>query len=470
VGFRRGTVELIGGKMFYFLFVIGAIYALFTFWFAVTSYQEKALRAAFLGTLFFGLMAGLLAFYAWLHETGRLEGSLLWNLQVFATLGLALFTLFLFLPTGRNKRALAGTKGMSAGPAENFNQKDTVFNIAHVGGFGPKVGRQRWALQSRDPFGGIFWTLVMGLRGQVDGKISSEKTTLSARENTKRIKETARGLGADLVGITTLKEDLTYSQSFSYEESKLETGPPVTVPVELRHKYVIVLGKEMDYQKIQATLTPENEASVGEVGKTYYGVAQIACALSSYIRQLGFPARAHHLRNEQIFQVPHAVDAGLGEQGRFNYLITPRFGPRVRLSSVTTALDLDEDHPVDLGVQDFCSYCKLCEINCPPQAITGEKGSVRGYTKWIQDPQKCFLFWVSAANTFACSQCLKVCPWNKPDHFVHRVGFWAARRSFLSRRVLYWLHVLFYGRKYSWQRLPHQEEAELPPETSGWKR
>ena len=72
----------------------------------------------------------------------------------------------------------------------------------------------------------------------------------------------------------------------------------------------------MKFPKNSSDPLPENETRVGEVGKTYYGVAQVACALSSYIRHLGFPARAHHLRNEQIFQVPHAVDAGLGEQGR----------------------------------------------------------------------------------------------------------------------------------------------------------
>ena len=68
---------------------------------------------------------------------------------------------------------------------------------------------------------------------------------------TRDIKDKARYLGADLVGITTVKEDFTYTDGFSYEESKLEVGPAVTTPVNLKHKYLIFLGKGMDYAVIK---------------------------------------------------------------------------------------------------------------------------------------------------------------------------------------------------------------------------
>jgi reductive dehalogenase len=309
----------------------------------------------------------------------------------------------------------------------------------------------------------------MGLRKQVDGKINPEKRKFpNPREITREIKKKALYLGADIVGITTVKEDFTYSDAFSYEESKLEEGPAVTEPIRLNHRYVIVLGKEMDYDKIHTTLTEENEESQGEVGKTYYQVAQIACALAAHIRHLGYSARAHHLRNEQIFQVPHAIDAGLGEQGRHNYLITRKFGPRVRLASVTTELELVEDRQVDIGVQDFCNICRLCETNCPSQAIASEMAVVRGYRKWPQEQKKCFSFWVSGANTFDCSLCLKVCPWNKPPTLVHRVSFFAASRSSVARRLLYWVAIIFYGSKVRWKKIPHGGEGEMPPETASW--
>ena len=50
--------------------------------------------------------------------------------------------------------------------------------------------------------------------------------------------------------------------------------------------------------------------------------------------------------------MPAAVDAGLGEMGRFGYLITKELGPRVRIFAVTTGLPLVADNPVDIGVED----------------------------------------------------------------------------------------------------------------------
>ncbi len=456
-------------NMFYFLFTLFSVITIFTFWFAVSAFRENAFRAGILGLSLSLVMAFSIFFYALAENRGLLTSPLAQAIHFALGAIATLVTVLMFIPLGKNPKALAGTRGMIAGDPERFDQRDTAFNIAHVGGYGPEVAKQRWALQSMDPYNGIFWTLVMGLRSQVDSKVNLRKRKNFAMEEiTKEIKKTAKYLGADLVGITTVKEDFTYSEAFSYEESKLEKGPAVTTPVDLKHRYVVVLGKEMDYWKVNTTLTDNNEENQGEVSKTYYQIAQIACSLAAYIRQLGYSARAHHLRNEEIFQVPHAIDAGLGEQGRHNYLISARYGPRVRLASVTTDLKLAEDRPVDIGVQDFCDICRLCETNCPSQALAPEKAVVRGYRKWPQEQQKCFSFWVSGANTFDCSLCLKICPWNKPPTFVHKVSFFAAPRSLLARRMLYWIAVLFYGRKVRWKRVPHRDEIEMPPETLAW--
>lgn len=450
--------------VFYALFTVVAVFAAFTWWFALSSYREKAARATVLALLLASCMTVALFFYARAAAGTLLLGPASQVVQLILLLAAVLFPLALFVPCGRNRKALLGTAGMRVEATEKFNQKETVFNIAHVGGYGPEVSRLRWSLQSQDPFDGLFWTLSMGLRNHVDGKVQPRKREgFSTREATREIKKAARHLGADLVGITKVRDDFVYSDGFSYEDSKLETGPAVTAPVRMEHKYIIVLAKEMDYHKVHTTLTERNEENEGEVGRTYFEVARIACGLAAHIRHLGYSARAHHLRNEQVFQVPHAVDAGLGEQGRHNYLITSKYGPRVRLASVTTELDLQEDSPVDIGVQHFCKICRLCETNCPSQSLAGEKGVVRGYEKWTQKQERCFRFWVSGENTFDCSLCLKVCPWNKPAKFVHRVSFLAASRSALARRLLYWMAVVFYGRKVRWKRIPHAGKPEAVP-------
>lgn len=195
----------------------------------------------------FPVMALFIFFYALAESRGLLTGPLAQAIHFAMGAIATLVTVLMFIPLGKKPKALAGTRGMIEGNPERFNQRDTAFNIAHVGGYGPEVAKQRWALQSMDPYNGSFWTLVMGLRSQVDGKVNLRKRkNFTMEEITKEIKKTAKYLGADLVGITTVKEDFTYSEAFSYEESKLEKGPAVTTPVDLKHRYVVVLGKEMD--------------------------------------------------------------------------------------------------------------------------------------------------------------------------------------------------------------------------------
>jgi len=455
--------------MFYVNFTIIAVYTLFTFWFAVSSYRERIRRAFYLGLVATAGLIGLLTLYAWADLNGFLSTPLPQMIQAVGGVLMTVFSLLLFLPLGRNPKALQGTLGLKEDRPERFNQKDTAFNIAHVGGFGAETGKLRWALQSVDPFDGIYWTLTMALRKLADGKVKGPpRRDLTSNAVTRMVKEAARYAGADLVGITTLKPDLVYSDTFSYEDSKVGEGPAVTTPVDLKHRFVIVLGQEMRYDRIHQTLTEHNPDSLVEIGKTYYDLANIACAVAAYIRYLGYSAKAHHLRNEQIFLVPHAVDAGLGEQGRHGYLITAQFGPRVRLAAVTTDLEMILDRPVDIGVQHFCDICRLCETNCPSRAIPAERTVVRGYLKWTQDQIKCFRFGVTGGNTWGCSLCLKVCPWNKPRSFVHVISFFAASRSWIARYVLYWISVIFFGKRLRWKRMPLPDGLEMPRETTDW--
>ena len=61
-----------------------------------------------------------------------------------------------------------------------------------------------------------------------------------------------------------------------------------------------------------------------------------------------------------------AVRCGLGCQGKSTLLITPNYGPRVRLISVLTTAELDTDEPYK---EDFCKDCEKCVIACPTGAL-----------------------------------------------------------------------------------------------------
>lgn len=95
-----------------------------------------------------------------------------------------------------------------------------------------------------------------------------------------------------------------------------------------------------------------------------------------------------------------AVQAGLGVFGYNSLLITPQYGPRVRLTAIVTDAKITSDAPL---VENFCINCeKLCLSLCPAKAL--KKPSHGSYE----------------INKFACSQylstrptcsiCLKACP------------------------------------------------------------
>ena len=223
--------------MFYFLFIMVLGYTIFTYMFAYACYKENVRRAWIMGLAQAVLMTLGLGLYTLAWTMGLLSSTITQTAQFIVAVVGALFTIFLFLPTGRRPSSLLGTAGLKEGVGEKFNQKNTAFNLAHVGGYGAEAGRRRWSLLKRDPFGGQFWRMTMSLRPQVDGDVNPEGKAYRDRQiATKDIKEQAKYLGADIVGITTVKDDFVYSEGFSYEESKVETGPAVTTPVNLKHK------------------------------------------------------------------------------------------------------------------------------------------------------------------------------------------------------------------------------------------
>jgi epoxyqueuosine reductase len=119
--------------------------------------------------------------------------------------------------------------------------------------------------------------------------------------------------------------------------------------------------------------------------------AFISTHLASFIANLGYSATANHLRHYDGRIVPLAVDAGLGEAGRLWYLITKKFGPRVRLSAVSIDLPLDSDKPVDIGVEEFCEICRKCATRRLSGSIPqGEQTLVNGTLQWKLNADTCF--------------------------------------------------------------------------------
>ena len=66
-----------------------------------------------------------------------------------------------------------------------------------------------------------------------------------------------------------------------------------------------------------------------ESSRYYVEAAKIGLVVAEYLRYLGYEARTHMDVNYQLIMPAVAVDAGLGELGRLNLLITRTDGPRV---------------------------------------------------------------------------------------------------------------------------------------------
>lgn len=287
------------------------------------------------------------------------------------------------------------------------------------------------------------FTMIKDWTTRVDGEVSQTRIEIDPAEMSGKVKELVRRLGADAVGIAELNPMYVYSH--------VGRGPENWgAPIENNHQFAIAYSLEMDYAHVEAAPDlPITEESVLQ----YLRGAQISISLAQYIRALGYPARSHISgSNYQIMLTPVAHDAGLGELGRCGYLISPKFGARVRLGAITTDLPLVPDKPISFGVQDFCEKCLKCATNCPTGAIEkGSKTVVRGVEKWPLDAEKCILYWRAVGTD--CGLCMKVCPFSHPPTFVHNLVRAGIDRSAFARTVSAYGDELFYGKKVNYYRL-----------------
>ena len=109
--------------------------------------------------------------------------------------------------------------------------------------------------------------------------------------------------------------------------------------------------------------------------------------------------------------VPLAYDAGLGEIGMSNHLVTLEHGDNIRLGAVFTNLELDLDSPVDFGLTEFCKHCALCLINCPSHSITHLTRMVNGRQFYKFNENSCFDLWAKAGTD--CGVCIQSCPFTQ---------------------------------------------------------
>ena len=261
---------------------------------------------------------------------------------------------------------------------------------------------------------------------------SGDPVKASPEQMSRSIKRAARYFGADLVGICQVHPNWVYSHEFN---TITREHYPMELPEGCHN--VVVLAIAMDYEGVQMSPTP---VGGGIVGFGYSMMAFVANLMATFIRGLGY--RAIPSGNDTALSVPLAMAAGLGEMGRLGFLITEKFGPRVRLCKIFTDLPLSYDTYRPFGVKEFCEVCKKCATKCPGQAIPHGDMTTEGHNisnqsgilKWYVNAEKCFAFW--AKNRSDCANCIRVCPFNKPSGVIHDLSRAIIRKTPLLNRFL----------------------------------
>jgi len=107
--------------------------------------------------------------------------------------------------------------------------------------------------------------------------------------------------------------------------------------------------------------------------------------------------------------------AGIGWQGKSLLIISPEFGPRIRLATVLTNMPLEIDQPL----KNRCGRCMECVKACPASAIKnvsteshyGSRDEAIHLNKCLG--KLCEFKARPGVGALICGVCIKVCPFGK---------------------------------------------------------
>ena len=278
--------------------------------------------------------------------------------------------------------------------------------------------------------------LIEKNRQFVDGEIREKKVPVEPGDFSQQLKNLVRKYGAVSAGITRLQDYHLYS----HRGRKHNYGKPV----QKHHEFALAFTVEMDHEFVR---NAPYALSVLESSRQYVRSGMLALWIAQFIRDMGYPARAHIDGEYEVVCPLVARDAGLGKIGRMGLLMTPELGPRVRIAVVTASVPLIPDgRKEEFSMIDFCTVCKKCAENCPSNAIPfGDRKEIDGALRWQIDQQVCFRYWTKVGTD--CARCMSVCPFSHPNNPLHNLVRYGIRNSSPFRKFALWMDDFIYGRK-----------------------
>lgn len=199
---------------------------------------------------------------------------------------------------------------------------------------------------------------------------------LSDRQTAGQILEKAKSFGADLAGIATLSQLKTApsfvlapeladaGQGIGTRKGQMEVAPGmVKWPETAKSIVVMAVSHPEDEEELDwwyGRKSPSGNKKLMDAAKALCQWVETELAISP----VHLP---YHVEHGGIYLKDAAVMAGIGCIGKNNMVVTPQFGPRVRLRAVTLDRELPPTGPVEF---DPCLGCPmLCRQACPQNAF-----------------------------------------------------------------------------------------------------
>ncbi|MBI4789194.1 MAG: reductive dehalogenase [Chloroflexi bacterium] len=232
-----------------------------------------------------------------------------------------------------------------------------------------------------------------------------------------------RHMGAATIGYVPLETETTEKLIYGIDpDGKENLITDVDMPAEndkqriipKKARWVIVFTVQMSQETLKRAPVVLGAQTTN---LTYTRAANIQVRLQYFLMSLGYMALAGATTNSLGIAPAFGVMGGLGELSRYNRLITPEYGPMVRVFRIVTDLPLAPSKPIDAGLNAFCKACKKCAEACPSKALSFEteptwdvKGGWNnsGHKAWYEDSVKCRNYWFEVGTN--CGICFAVCP------------------------------------------------------------
>lgn len=233
------------------------------------------------------------------------------------------------------------------------------------------------ALQRAARGGGASRTFMIDMeKAQGPDTWGVPKWTGTPEEASQLVTAAMRHMGAATVGFVELETDTTEKLIYSVDpdgkelriedvEMPEETEDYRVIPKKAR--YCIVYTVQMSEETLSRAPTVLGSLTTS---LTYTRSQNIQERTQYFLHGLGYLGLAESSTNALGISPALGVMAGLGELSRYNRLLTPEYGPMVRVFKVLTDLPLAPTKPIDAGLYKYCHKCKKCADACPGKAIS----------------------------------------------------------------------------------------------------